>query len=98
LDALGEYLAGLLSSGRCILLLDGLNEMPSATRLGQAQQLKNWLNSGGHKQLVCYISCRDLDYQIPSLQLDLDTIRIRPLDPLRIRAFIQDYWPVLTGN
>ena len=91
LNSLGSYLKKILQPGRCILLLDGLNETPTEYRELKAKQLKSWLNQDKHRQLVCYVSCRDLDYTA-ALQLDLDTIQIRPLDPLRIQAFIREYW------
>ena len=97
LGLLGPYLNPLVQSQRCLLLLDGLNETPTGLREQKGVQLKRWLQEESHRELVCYVSCRDLDYTA-AMNLDLDTIRIRPLDPLRIRAFIRDYWPALTGE
>lgn len=94
---LGPFLNPLLQSQRCLLLLDGLNETPTDLREQKAMLLKQWLEQESHRKLVCYVSCRDLDYTA-NMNLDLDMIRIRPLDPLRIRAFIRDYWPALTGE
>lgn len=87
LGGLGAYLKPLLQQQRAVLLLDGLNETPTGLREQKAAELKNWLQQ--HRNPACYVSCRDLDYTAP-MSLDLDAILIRPLDPLRIRAFIQD--------
>jgi formylglycine-generating enzyme required for sulfatase activity len=94
---LAPHLPELLQSRRCVLLLDGLNEPPSAERAQKAGQLKHWLTQTPQNKVSCYVSCRDLDYTL-DLQLGLDSIRIRPLEPLSIRDFIRDYWPLLTGN
>jgi len=91
LDSLRPYLNNVLQPGRCLLLLDGLNETPTEFREQKSRQLNQWLQQDKHRQLVCYVSCRDLDYTAAPLKLDLDTIRIRPLDPLRIHAFIREY-------
>ena len=91
--SLGPYLNSLLQTQRGLLLLDGLNETPTDLREHKAAQLKNWLHEESHRKLVCYVSCRDLDYTA-AMNLDLDTIRIRPLDPL---AHSRLYPGVLAG-
>ncbi|ASF47991.1 NACHT domain-containing protein [Methylovulum psychrotolerans] len=90
LGALAAYLPALLQTQRGILLLDGLNETPTDLRSDKAMQIKDWLQQEPQQRIACYVSCRDLDYA--ALDLGLDILRIRPLDPLRIRAFIHAWF------
>jgi len=88
LGELGAHLGALLESGRAILLLDGLNEMPTAERAAKAAQVKAFLLA--QRRLAAMLSCRELDYT-GTLSLDLDTVSIRPLDPARILDFVTGY-------
>jgi formylglycine-generating enzyme required for sulfatase activity len=88
LGELGAHLAALLDSGRAILLLDGLNEMPTAERAAKAAQVKAFLLA--QRKLAAMVSCRELDYT-GALSLALDTVSIRPLDPARILDFVTGY-------
>ena len=88
LGELGAYLDTLLETRRAVLLLDGLNEVPSGERAAKAALVKAFLNQ--HKALSALVSCRELDYT-GAMDLGLDTVTIRPLDPPRILDFVTSY-------
>ncbi|TLD46403.1 MAG: Serine/threonine-protein kinase pkn1 [Accumulibacter sp.] len=88
LGELGAHLGALLESGRAILLLDGLNEVPTAERTAKATQVKAFLLA--QRRLAAMVTCRELDYS-GSLSLGLDTVSIRTLDPVRILDFVTGY-------
>jgi formylglycine-generating enzyme required for sulfatase activity len=88
LGELGAYLDTLLKTRRAVLLLDGLNEVPSGERAAKAALVKAFLNQ--HKDLLALVSCRELDYT-GALDLGLDTVTIKPLDPPRILDFVTSY-------
>ncbi|MCX7110024.1 MAG: TIR domain-containing protein [Proteobacteria bacterium] len=88
LGELGAYLEPLLKTRRAMLLLDGLNEVPSGERAAKAAWVKAFLNN--NKDLSALVSCRELDYT-GALDLGLDTVTIRPLDPPRILDFVTSY-------
>ncbi|HVO44150.1 MAG TPA: SUMF1/EgtB/PvdO family nonheme iron enzyme, partial [Aggregatilineales bacterium] len=68
---------------RVILLLDGLNEMPTELM----PRVDAWLRA--RPQPLVVVSCRRLDYL--NLKLDLHRIDVAPLDVRRIYAFIGNY-------
>ncbi|MEI7867868.1 MAG: TIR domain-containing protein, partial [Candidatus Methylumidiphilus sp.] len=88
LGELGAYLEPLLKTRRAVLLLDGLNEVPSGERAAKAALVKSFLKN--NKDLSALVSCRELDYT-GALDLGLDTVTIRPLDPPRILDFVTGY-------
>ena len=88
LGELGAYLELLLKTRRAVLLLDGLNEVPSGERAAKADLVKAFLSQ--YKNLSALVNCRELDYT-GALDLGLDTVTIRPLDPPRILDFVTAY-------
>ena len=82
----------LLESGRAYLLLDALNEIPTAQQAGKTNQIRKWVDDQRLAGLV--ISCRERDFT-NNLQLDIDTATIEPLDPVRVYQFIQRYLQVI---
>jgi len=88
LGELGMHLNALLASRRAVPLLDGLNEVPAGERAAKAALVKAWL--AGQPALPALVSCRELDYT-GALDLGLDTVTIKPLDPRRILAFATGY-------
>lgn len=88
LGPLGDRLPTLLDQKRAVLLLDGLNETPTAERAQKTEALKGFVEN--HHDLSAIITCRTLDYAGP-LVLPLDTLTIRPLDPVRILDFVTAY-------
>ena len=83
---LGRLLPKLVKQKQVVLLLDGLNEIPTAQQKHKASQIEKLPKDG----LRMVVSCREQDY-IGDLKLELDTLAIRPLSPERIRLFIGNY-------
>jgi hypothetical protein len=82
----------LLHEGRLAFLLDGLNEFPSASRIPNVQQVKQLVDDCQSRGLIAVVTCRELDY---SGELDLHIskkVKISPLDPLRVKRFIDSYF------
>lgn len=86
LGELSPYLPELLREQRVALLLDGLNEMPRADYETRVRRIKSFLDA--NLTILAVVTCRELDYTI---DLGLERIRIAPLDPLRIKAFLRSY-------
>ncbi|MBI1765307.1 MAG: SUMF1/EgtB/PvdO family nonheme iron enzyme [Acidobacteria bacterium] len=90
LKGLGPHLKTLLEQKRAALLLDGLNEVPSAQRSGKANLIKQFIED--HESLLAVVSCRKEDYAPHTeFELGFDRLNILPLDALRIREFIERY-------
>ncbi len=94
LGPLAEHYADLLAQHRLLFLLDGLNELPSAdeqVRRGQVGEIKALAKHCQREKRVVVVTCRELDY---TGVLDLgipEQVHITPLDPLRIRQFVNAY-------
>ena len=88
LGRLEAHLDSLRSQGRAQLLLDALNEVPTDQRRQKGPQVKALADQEDVWCLV--VSCRERDFRGP-LALNLDTLRIEPLDPLRVHAFVTRY-------
>ena len=96
---IGWALNGLTRAGRLVLLLDGLNEVPTTKRKAKAEDVKALINrltsalseSGGVpaddslRKAQIIVSCRRDDYR-DELDLGLDTLLLQPLTPRRVRA------------
>ncbi|MDX2042263.1 MAG: SUMF1/EgtB/PvdO family nonheme iron enzyme [Acidobacteriota bacterium] len=83
---LEPHLDSLLQSHRAALLLDGLNELPVDQRRDKYDQVCRFIKE--HPALMAIVSCRKEDYPP---ELGFDCINISPLDPLRIRRFVENY-------
>ena len=91
----------LLTAGRMVLLLDGLNELPleSEARFREAVGLwKDWLHrlaadTPGNRVIF---SCRSLDYSQPlsTPSLRVPQVRVEPLSDERVREFLSAYCPL----
>jgi|GEM_PF-1847205 len=68
---------------RVVLLLDGLNEMPSSYHA----QIDEWLRK--NPDVAVIVSCRKLDYI--ERKLPLQRVDVQPLDLERIRLFMGNY-------
>jgi formylglycine-generating enzyme required for sulfatase activity len=88
LDALG-------CAGRVVLLLDGLNEMPTQARAAKAAAIRA-LRAKLPAGVPLIVSCRAEDY-IGDLDLGLDTLALEPLSPQRIRAAVRQ-WVTADGQ
>jgi formylglycine-generating enzyme required for sulfatase activity len=94
LKPLESSLTTYWSSGRLVLLLDGLNEMPEADRAKRVRRIQEALE--WHTDGIVIITCRSLDY---TGQLrNLHKIEVMPLDPRRIRVFLHTYLGKLYGE
>jgi energy-coupling factor transporter ATP-binding protein EcfA2 len=88
----GGVVEGLAKAGRLVLLLDGLNEMPTAKRAKKAADIRAFctkLEKINPKTAIVG-SCRKEDYA-GDLDLGLDTLTLEPLSPQRIRAVLQQW-------
>ncbi len=91
LGELGTHYVALRDAGRLILLLDGLNEMPAEGRAELVKQLRKLVAACQRDKCAVVVTCRELDYG-PELDLGIDQrVAIAPLDPARIRQFINGY-------
>jgi hypothetical protein len=83
---LNPYLPAYLRSGRAVVLLDALNEMPQRgypERVGRIQALLDQYSTAS-----IVVTCRALDY-VDTLKLE--KLEVKPLDPDRQRAYLHRY-------
>ncbi len=94
-------LPSLLATGRMVLLLDALNEMPAATERAFREHVATWkqwlvrLTSEQPGNRVVF-SCRTLDYSAPlsTPALRVPQVQIEPLADAQVEAFLRAYSPV----
>lgn len=97
-------LSAFLAEGRAILLLDGLNEIPTAddaefrdcVRMWKdflSESLQRHTGAGAGNRFV--FSCRSLDYSAPlsSPTLRVPQVRIEPMSDRQIRQYLKLYCP-----
>jgi hypothetical protein len=100
---IGWALDGLARVGRLVLLLDGLNEVPTAKRKAKAEDVKGQIRRLGPASTAALsrshepppraqiiVSCRRDDYR-DELDLGLDTLMLEPLTPRRVRAALHQW-------
>lgn len=92
--------ADLYTSGKLLLLLDGLNEMRHADAESYSRQVAAWKRAArrilaAHKDNRIVVSCRTMDYTTPlsSPKLRVPRLEIQPLDQDRIGLFLTAYAP-----
>ncbi len=91
LHALAPWYADLHQEGRLALLLDGLNEIPAGLRETLLNDIRTEARSATSENHFLVVTCRTHDY---THDLDVNIARrllIKPLDPIRIRRFIETY-------
>jgi len=86
----------MLQTGRLLLLLDGLNEMPHQDKTDYRARIEQWrqfLNQVRHCGNTIIFSCRSLDYSVPlsSETVPVRQVRVEPLSPAQIESFLQVY-------
>ncbi len=93
-------LGDLLAEGRVTLLLDALNEMPSAGESDFHERVglwKDWLVqlAGAHSGNRVVFSCRSLDYSqsLSTPDLRVPQVRIEPLSDEQVEDFLALYSP-----
>ncbi len=84
----------LFRSGRLLLLLDGLNEMPHRDRDDYRARIGRWqafLQQNRHSGNTFVFSCRSLDYSasLSSEALPVPQVRVEPLAPAQIEEFLR---------
>jgi formylglycine-generating enzyme required for sulfatase activity len=105
-ESLAEFLAqtvpeigwateALGQAGRLVLLLDGLNEVPTARRADKAAEVRR-LPDALDASTAIIVSCRREDYT-GDLDLELDTLTLEPLSPKRIRDAVRR-WVAIGGK
>jgi formylglycine-generating enzyme required for sulfatase activity len=94
LGSLAPHLETYRTSGRLILLLDGLDEMPQAEYSERMDRIKETLKRYSDETVV--ITCRALDYMTKLEKLQ--KIEVAPLDEPRIRTFLHNYLGKTAGE
>ncbi len=89
-EPLQPDLPPLMTDRRAVLLLDGLNELPTGAWADKAGRIKTWLNRTRPQAIPVLATCRQDDYG-EDLALALDTIRIQPLTIAGIADFAERY-------
>ncbi len=94
---IGWAIEVLAAQGKLILLLDGLNEMPTAKRGAKSSEIKATCNKFKklHAQNAIFASCRREDY-VGDLDLGLETLTLEPLSSQRIQKALKQW--VALGN
>jgi hypothetical protein len=88
----------LFWQGRCLLLLDGLNEMPHQDDADYRTRIAAWQafwQRHAHLGNTAVFSCRSLDYSAPltSEIAPVRQVQVEPLTPAQCEAFVQAYLP-----
>jgi class 3 adenylate cyclase/formylglycine-generating enzyme required for sulfatase activity len=94
-------LDALIASGRLLLLLDGLNEIPTGGEAATRRCIRQWkvflertvTRSPGNRFVF---SCRSLDYSAPlsSPSLRVPQVRIEPMSDAQVRQYLKLYSPL----
>jgi predicted NACHT family NTPase len=94
---IGNTLIALGHHHRLVLLLDGLNEIPTRQRDERAKQLRDHIDALEKDHTPAYVCCRTDDYRHP-LDLGLDTLSLEPLAPPRVREVLQHWFRLEYGE
>lgn len=91
LGDLAPFYSELWREKRLALLLDGLNELPAAARPQHAAQVRGLVKRCRDAGMLVAVTCRELDYA-GDLDMNLPgRLVITPLDPTRVRQFVNAY-------
>ncbi|MBM3728194.1 MAG: TIR domain-containing protein, partial [Acidobacteria bacterium] len=94
---LGRAVEALMRAGRVALLLDGLNEMPTAQRAAKAAEIRTALGQLP-KDTAVVVSCREKDYTAEA-DLGLDTLTLQELNPhFRFEPRVRISWMLVRIN
>lgn len=86
LKSLGSHFTVLRDQRRAVLMLDGLNEIPSGQRAAKIEQIKTLAHDDRFVSVI--VSCREKDFT-GDCRLPFDTLLLQPLKPSQIMTFLQ---------
>lgn len=82
-----DNLKKLLIAGRCIVVLDGLNELPAGDTRARIKMIEDFFNKD-YPSNKFLITCRNIQ---PTSLFDYRTLEINELNDTQIRQFIKSY-------
>ncbi|WP_205513569.1 NACHT domain-containing protein [Longitalea arenae] len=85
-DYIVNNLKKLLSKGRIILVLDGLNEMPADDNVKRIKNIEHFFGKD-YPRIKCLITCRNIQFT----SVDYKTLEINELSNEQIQKFIELY-------
>jgi len=94
LDSAVEWLEKCLDQGKAVVLLDGLDEVPTAEKRGFIRDAASKF-AGRYDKSRFIVTCRVLSYQDEKWQLDKDVFpvfELAPFDEKKIDAFISAWY------
>jgi hypothetical protein len=95
LEAVGDALHDALDRGRAILLLDGLDEVPTSEERSRVRAIVEAI-ARRYPAARLLVTCRTLSYQDPAWQLDgLLSAELVPFDEPRIDRFVAAWYAEL---
>ncbi len=77
----------LRDEGRALLMLDGLNEIPSHQRAHKAEQVRQMAQDT--RWAAVLVSCRERDFTDDFAALPFDRLTLQPLTPLQIHDYLR---------
>ena len=88
-----DWFAKQLQRGRCLILLDGLNEIADE---GERQQVSRWVDRQLYeykeKETAFILTSRPLGYEHAKLQQDVQVLAVEPLDTGQIEQFVHQWY------
>ncbi len=94
---IGDTLFALSRHHRLVLLLDGLNEIPTRQRDEKAKEVRDYIEALAEDHTPAYVCCRTYDYR-DALDLGLDTLSLEPLSPPRVREVLHHWFRLEYGD
>ena len=85
---MGRWWPALRDQQRAVLLLDGLNEIPSHQRAHKADELRRVCLDT--RWVAVVVSCRQRDY-VADFHFPFDRLTLQPLTPLQVHRCLQRY-------
>lgn len=91
LKSLGSHFTVLRDQRRAVLMLDGLNEIPSGQRAAKIGQIETLARDDRFVSVI--VSCREKDFT-GDCRLPFDTLLLQPLKPSQIMTFLRRTYAV----
>jgi len=92
------WVAKQLTQNRCLILLDGLDEVPNDR---DRQQISQWVDRQMYEypETAFILTSRKFGYESARLQQDVVVVEVQPFDQEKIEAFVKNwYWEVELRN